>query len=162
VNIPKFLEAFIEGPDKAIAGIVDKIVKEQLGQFQQTQLTPVQQQFWQMQKDASVDRFLSEHREVTDAGEEKIIEVMQENPWIQQEIKSIPKQLSVAYALAVQQHPDVFTKKEVEAAAAGVESLRDMKASASGVGTKGGTRATRQVRDEFDDVLSDGGRTRWG
>jgi len=155
VDIPKFLETFIEkGPD-ALTPLIEKMVEARLGNFQGQLLSPIQQELNQIRTNSSVDKFMATHPEVTDADEDAIIEIMQENPWLEQ-IQSLPNRLEMAYNMLLRKEPQRFASRNANSAA-----LNDMKSAASNVGTKSGSRG-RVGKDEFDDVLSVAGKGRYG
>ncbi len=148
-DIPRFLETFINGPDKAINSIAGKHFEAQLKKFAEDQLTPLQRELEQMRNEKAVDRFMSEHSELTAEDEDALLNVIRETPWIQG-IAAVSDKLDAAYSMLLRKEPTRFSERSE--ATPQRQGLQQIKQAASSMGAKAGTRA-RQNKDEFDEVL---------
>lgn len=158
VDIPKFLEEFIQQGPAAISRIAGKDIDNRL----QTQLGPVMAQIQKLQNDREIDRYMGEHPEINSEDEDALLEIIYATPWIQRLNGTVSEKLDAALGALLRKDPTHFSSRATQAKTDNSRDLNAMKQSAGMVGTKAGTRQ-KAAKDEFDEVLEQdtASRARW-
>ncbi len=152
-DIPKFLESFIQGPDKAIDSRADRRIEARLKDFTDRQFAPLQMELNKLRTEKEIDRFMGDHPEINSDDENALLDVFRATPWLRNMQGSISEKLDAALMVLSRKEPTRFSGRQDADRAAASRNLTSMKQSASSIGAKGGAKAKPGPKDEFDEVL---------